>query len=130
MPKTFLPSARHRIVAALITPLIPGAGPPPTKIATVSVIENPPLHPLPSYYPSRTILKPVNFDSWQPAQRAYKKEHAAALWTLSFKKATQQGEPVQSDDDRTYPPPWKLRLRLTPFGVSAHAGMQSWEHRI
>src|SRR5215510_2490687 len=42
IPKTFLPSSRQRIVAAPITPLIPGAGPPPTNMATVSFIENSP----------------------------------------------------------------------------------------
>ena len=34
MPMTSMPSSCARIVAALMTLLIPGAGPPPTRIAT------------------------------------------------------------------------------------------------
>ena len=35
MPTTSTPSSSHRMVAALMTLLMPGAGPPPTRIATL-----------------------------------------------------------------------------------------------
>ena len=37
MPTTSTPSSRPRMVAALITLLMPGAGPPPTRIASLLV---------------------------------------------------------------------------------------------
>ena len=38
MPSTSTPCSRARMVAALITLLMPGAGPPPTRIASFSLV--------------------------------------------------------------------------------------------